>query len=66
MGLQAKPYVEKGQLVPDSVIINLVFSRLLEPDVSEKGYILEGFPRNREQVLSMRRKGIVPDHTGET
>ena len=63
-GLQAKPYVERGQLVPDQIITNLVFARLQEPDVLEKGYVLEGFPRTREQALAMQRKGFLPDHLG--
>lgn len=61
-GLQAKPFVERGHLVPDTIINNLVFARLQEPDVIEKGYVIEGYPRNREQALSMQRKGILPDH----
>jgi adenylate kinase len=60
--MQAKSFVEKGQLVPDNVMIHLVFARLQEPDVLEKGYVLEGFPRTREQALAMQRKGIFPDH----
>ncbi len=64
-GLQAKLFVEKGQLVPDVIINNLVFSRLQEPDVLEKGYVLEGYPRNRQQVISMQQRGIIPDHASK-
>ena len=61
-GLQAKTFVERGQLVPDTIISNLVFARLQESDVIDKGYVLDGFPRTREQALSMQRRGILPDH----
>jgi adenylate kinase len=61
-GIQAKSFVERGQLVPDAIISNLVFARLQEPDVMTKGYVLEGYPRNRDQALVMQRKGILPDH----
>ena len=64
-GLQAKSYVDKGLLVPDAIILNLVFARLQESDVIEKGYVLNGFPRTREQALSMQKKGVIPDHFGQ-
>ena len=57
--------MEKGQLVPDIIINNLVLSRLHEPDVLEKGYVLEGYPRNRQQALCMQQKGIIPDHSSK-
>jgi adenylate kinase len=66
IGIQMKTFVEKGQLVPDSIIINLVFARLQEPDVAAKGFVLEGFPRTREQALAMQRKGILADNMGNT
>ena len=44
LGLEAKSYMEKGELVPDEVIINLVRERLQNEDCKE-GFILDGFPR---------------------
>jgi len=44
LGLEAKSYMEKGELVPDQVIINLVRERLQNEDC-QKGFILDGFPR---------------------
>lgn len=44
LGLKAKSYMEKGELVPDDVIINLVRERLQKEDC-RKGFILDGFPR---------------------
>lgn len=44
IGLVAKSYIDKGQLVPDKVTVDIVTKRLEEKDC-ENGYILDGFPR---------------------
>ncbi len=49
LGLQAKPYVEKGELVPDEIIIQFMRQRLMRPDVSQ-GWILDGYPRTAFQA----------------
>ncbi len=46
---KAQPYVEKGELVPDELMIELIKQRLLEADAS-KGWILEGYPRTAFQA----------------
>lgn len=51
-GLKAKEYMDKGQLVPDDVVINIVRERLAEDDC-KKGYILDGFPRTVEQAKAL-------------
>ena len=43
-GVQAKKYIDAGQLVPDEVIIGIVNERLSQDDCA-KGYILDGVPR---------------------
>jgi len=48
LGLEAKSYIDKGELVPDDVIVRMVKERLGRPDC-EKGFILDGFPRNLNQ-----------------
>jgi adenylate kinase len=63
LGLQAKAYMEKGQLVPNEVTIKMVLERITAPDC-EAGIILDGFPRNVEQAkaldeaLKAQKKGI--------
>ena len=57
VGLQAKSYVEAGQLVPDEVIINIIRERLAEPDCAN-GYILDGVPRTIPQAEAMEALGI--------
>jgi adenylate kinase len=49
LGLEAKGYMDAGQLVPDEVTIGMVRDRLAEPDVAG-GFLLDGFPRNVAQA----------------
>ena len=51
-GLEAKSYMDKGQLVPDSVVIAMVRERLAMDDC-ENGYLLDGFPRTVEQAEAL-------------
>lgn len=51
-GLEAKKYMDKGQLVPDSVVIDMVRERLAMGDC-ENGYLLDGFPRTVEQAEAL-------------
>lgn len=60
VGLQAKAYVEAGQLVPDEVIINIIKERLAQPDCA-RGYILDGVPRTIPQAEAMEKMGIAID-----
>ena len=60
VGLQAKAYVEAGQLVPDEVIINIIKERLSQPDCAN-GYILDGVPRTIPQAEAMEKMGIAID-----
>ena len=52
LGRKAKSYMEKGQLVPDEITIQMVLERLGEPDV-KAGAILDGFPRNVNQAKAL-------------
>jgi len=52
LGMQAKPYMEKGILVPDEITIRMVLERISAPDC-EAGVILDGFPRNLEQAEAL-------------
>jgi adenylate kinase len=49
LGVEAKRYMDAGDLVPDEVTCGMVRSRLGEPDAG-KGFILDGFPRNLPQA----------------
>ena len=58
-GLEAKRYMDAGQLVPNSVVIAMVKERLAMPDC-ENGYLLDGFPRTVEQAEALE-KFAAPD-----
>ena len=51
-GLEAKRYMDAGQLVPDSVVIDMVRERLAMDDC-KSGYLLDGFPRTVEQAKAL-------------
>jgi adenylate kinase len=52
LGMKATAYIEKGQLVPDTVTIDLIRERLSESDCL-KGFLLDGFPRTVEQAEAL-------------
>ena len=52
LGKKAKVYMDKGQLVPDEITIQMVLDRLSAPDVRQ-GAILDGFPRNLGQARAL-------------
>lgn len=61
LGLLAKRYIDAGELVPDSVVIDLIKERLSEDDC-KKGFILDGFPRTVPQAEELDRMGIKIDY----
>lgn len=60
MGLKAKAYIEKGELVPDDVVIGIIKERLAEDDC-KGGFILDGFPRTIPQAEALDSMGIAVD-----
>ncbi|MGB9735244.1 MAG: adenylate kinase [bacterium] len=55
LGVKAKAYMDKGELVPDSLVISMLEKRLKEKDAS-KGFILDGFPRTVAQADALAEK----------
>ncbi|MGT2716290.1 adenylate kinase [Streptococcus respiraculi] len=53
MGLLAKSYIDKGDLVPDEVTNGIVKERLAQDDIKEKGFLLDGYPRTIEQAHAL-------------
>jgi len=49
LGLKAKEYMDKGELVPDDIVIDMVRDRLNQKDAKQNGFILDGFPRTQAQ-----------------
>ena len=52
LGKQAKSLIEKGELVPDSVVIGMIASKL-DSNKSAKGFIFDGFPRTTAQAEAL-------------
>ncbi|PJZ69130.1 adenylate kinase [Leptospira perolatii] len=52
MGLEAKRYMDAGDLVPDSVVIGIIKDRIAEPDC-KSGFLLDGFPRTVQQAEAL-------------
>jgi len=61
VGKTAKEYMDSGKLVPDDVIIGVVKDRLCESDCTEKGWLLDGFPRTPAQATALSSAGITAD-----
>lgn len=61
VGLQAKSFMDKGQLVPDGVIIRIVRERTAQSDCAN-GFILDGMPRTIPQAQALEEAGISFDH----
>ena len=66
IGLEARRYMERGQLVPDDITIQMLLDRLTSPDAAQ-GVILDGFPRNRAQAealaTALAEQGSAVDRT---
>ena len=52
LGKAAKSYIENGQLVPDELLIQIIYEKL---DSCKNGFLLDGFPRNVEQAEALQR-----------
>ncbi|CAH0416587.1 adenylate kinase [Periweissella fabaria] len=52
MGLEAKKFIDKGELVPDEVTVGIVKDRLAQPDTKD-GFMLDGFPRTLVQANAL-------------
>lgn len=61
VGKLAKEYMDSGKLVPDEVITGVVKDRLAEPDCQTSGWLLDGFPRTRNQADALAESNISAD-----
>ena len=61
LGIKAKEYIDKGDLVPDDITIPMILDRLKQDDC-KNGWLLDGFPRNKNQAIkldeSLKEAGI--------
>ena len=54
LGLRAKEYMNKGELVPDDVTIDIILNQVMSVR-DEEGFILDGFPRNPNQAMELEK-----------
>ena len=64
LGEEARSYMDRGALVPDPLVIELVKERVKEPDAA-RGFIIDGFPRTIAQAEALREAGIDIDYVIE-
>ncbi len=64
LGKEAKQYMDRGALVPDEIVIELVKQRVKQPDCAN-GIIVDGFPRTIPQAEALRHAGIDIDYVVE-
>jgi adenylate kinase len=62
LGVEAKRFIDAGDLVPDKVTVDMVSERLNEPDTAD-GFILDGFPRTVSQAESLA--GLLQNNDSE-
>jgi len=55
LGKKVQDYTNAGQLVPDELVLDMLFDRISKPD-AEKGYILDGFPRTIPQAEALQKR----------
>jgi adenylate kinase len=55
LGRRAKGFMERGELVPDDIVLDLLFERVRLEDC-EAGYVLDGFPRTLPQAIELERR----------
>lgn len=60
LGIRAKSFMDKGDLVPDEIVIEIIKDRLAQKDC-ENGYILDGFPRTIPQAEALDKMNIIID-----
>ncbi len=60
LGIKAKCFMDSGELVPDTLVINLLKKRIAQPDCAD-GFILDGFPRTIPQADALKQARVVID-----
>jgi adenylate kinase len=56
LGKTAKDLIDKGQLVPDNIVVEMLFNHINSKGYDKTGYILDGFPRTLNQAISLEQK----------
>ena len=61
LGREAKAYMERGDLVPDSLVIGICEAEMQTPEAKKNGWLLDGMPRTKAQCDALDDMGLVPN-----
>uniref|UniRef100_A0A0B6ZSC5 Nucleoside-diphosphate kinase n=1 Tax=Arion vulgaris TaxID=1028688 RepID=A0A0B6ZSC5_9EUPU len=60
-GIASKPYVDRDEMIPDSIVLDILKERLCQLDCVTRGWVLYGYPRTREQAEQLEKAGLIPN-----
>jgi len=60
-GKQAKEYMNRGELVPNEIVVDMVKDRLSSEKAQNNGWLLDGYPRSMDQAVAIEEENIRPD-----
>ena len=61
LGVRAKEFMDRGDLVPDEVVVGMVVEALDTDKAKSAGWLLDGYPRSASQADAITKEGIIPD-----
>jgi len=61
LGKQASAHKDAGEPIPDELLVKMIAEQLISSEVEAKGWVLDGFPRNEQQVSELNKALIQPD-----
>ena len=61
LGKEAKGYMDRGDLVPDELVINICKAEMDTDEAKKKGWLLDGMPRTAVQAGALNNMGLVPN-----
>lgn len=60
-GAKAKEYMNRGELVPNEIVVDMVKNSLASDRAKSYGWLLDGYPRSLEQATAIEKENIRPD-----
>ena len=60
-GARAKGYMDRGELVPNEIVVDMVQHSISSDKAQSKGWLLDGYPRSLDQAMAIEEKNIRPD-----
>lgn len=60
-GARAKEFMNRGELVPNEIVVNMVKNCISKGTAVTNGWLLDGYPRSLEQAMAIEKENIRPD-----